>query len=889
MRILNTLNLFTQIIRKTIQYAVSNPLQSLTILLSMQPEQTVAKTTVHYRTYPLNSNATWWPLTQYADSHVCTAVLHALHVGLVFELDNGEYYELHYGRHKWDNYQNQEVFEYANSHYPNHWQGHCDPDITREMTDEDYHTKLEQWRQQHQIGEMLFSYLPSQRVWQGHLITDESKGLQTVSIPFYSYIYCTILHRLHPTIHCELSQEQVDKQSLTNYIRRNKLFGDKTPFCWKGFYEIGDLPHDMNYPKAKEAIIKEWNGTKYIFGDRDCWEMVIWFSQEYLKVPPEDLGGALGAYLSSPGHALRGISANLYRILGTSLYLFLSPIVYNKFHLQPHKKIYWTLIFSILGVIDWAIYGRSSYDRSFIHYHSTNFRKLFESWSKEIDNTQDSLSRTPFNFLLHPLAYIISLLPWALLACFTIVIYQNTCGGSKKNRIRQDIDHFLEWLADQVPGPRNYQGRMLEPRTSRRGTFMDYQQLVAKLPHHYLEFVSDGKEIRMEDEYGNEFISILFSPDSKELKQCNKIAFFIPGTASSIHNQAISNIIASHLVNALNMPVVLIIHRFAPFDKWPVPLYDTYQAILHFYEKYQKPKMVLAGYSSGGYFATLAALILSKKKIKVERLILFAPLLDISGELGYEKNKERIYYTQHVSKELKISYEDYQKIFSDAKEDKLFNDHSFNDIIYNSYPHRYIKKPILLRGCSPAWISVSALKRLSLFPETTIITGEKDFFKMDSVIFYKKLVAAGKKLLFIELPNQKHDVIWIRLYPIYLAQLLTEITINQSKKISLEDEKIISMDDRLKSIHKEVEKNNFTLEQLKLELKENPQKNVTIQKSMVEFKEKNENLQKIFLAELPLLKQKCQENILSLVKNQTIWWQHFSASQIPFSSIQSFR
>lgn len=842
MRLFIPIKFLIQSVNNFARYAMNNPITMMISLVLMQARLAQAEDDIQvfYLTYPLNANSTL-PLTERADSHIVTAVMHAVHTGLLFALANGTFYELHYGQHKWNKPEsNQEVFEYVNSHYPNHWLGNC-CNCGADVTENYNQTELEIWLNQHSVGDVLFNYLPMIEEWRGYIITNSDREYETKLIDIDSSTY----KELDQINHLQKNRPgDISYQTLTNYIRREKLFGPYTPFCWKGHYEIAPLPSYLTYPDAKKIIFEQWNNTKYIFGIHDCWEMIIWFSKEYLKVSPEKLGGPLGTYVNSPGHALRNIG----------------------------KLSHWLI-----------------YDRNFTHIDpedyfndiSDSMENFFDTLKKETRNSLHGLANSNLiqflaknrytNILLVLIKLIYFSTPYILFSSLVYAINNKIFRRqNKKNPLYHEVDVFLNWLGKQVSGPKEYHGTLMEGELKSGLPHMNYQQEVDRIPPAFSKFICQSEQFKFDDPDSNGFFAYLFSP-YKQRHPIKEIAFFIPGTASSLHNKAICDTITSHLVNALNMPVIAITHRVAPYHRWPILFYDVYQTIIFFYKKYNEPNLVLTGYSSGGYYATLATLMLSKNKIKVNRLLLFAPLLDISGEFAYKKNQEEKYYKRYIPPELEISYPDYQKIYQDSQQDKLFDDHKFNDIITKCYPNNFLKNPRLLRGCSPAWISISALKNLSYFPETTIITGDLDYFKMDSIIFYKKLVAAKKTCFLFLLPQKKHDVFWIHLFPIYLSQFVTANNGEFKNNLTRNYQKLEDFDKKLALLYKEQNNLQNEIRNIKKELKETKSsrpsrlnlKNI----KLGQLESKDKSIQKDINLNLDVIKFSCRALIQILKRN----------------------
>ncbi len=111
------------------------------------------------------------------------------------------------------------------------------------------------------------------------------------------------------------------------------------------------------------------------------------------------------------------------------------------------------------------------------------------------------------------------------------------------------------------------------------------------------------------------------------LNKCNAklITFYIPGTASSVTNVKIETTNATHLAHSLDSKVLIIHHALAPDFKWPHQLNDVCRSIRHYIRQFNPKTINLAGYSIGGFLATLATIVLREFNIKINRLILFSP------------------------------------------------------------------------------------------------------------------------------------------------------------------------------------------------------------------------------------------------------------------------
>lgn len=77
-----------------------------------------------------------------------------------------------------------------------------------------------------------------------------------------------------------------------------------------------------------------------------------------------------------------------------------------------------------------------------------------------------------------------------------------------------------------------------------------------------------------------------------------------------------------------------------------------------------------------------------------------------------------------------------------------------------------------LRKLSPTWFDSNFFESVD-FPDTTIITGENDYFRVDAEVFFEKLSEGHCSVEKIIIPNADHELIWKKIYPIYMAQKIT--------------------------------------------------------------------------------------------------------------------
>lgn len=257
---------------------------------------------------------------------------------------------------------------------------------------------------------------------------------------------------------------------------------------------------------------------------------------------------------------------------------------------------------------------------------------------------------------------------------------------------------------------------------------------------------------------------------AKTVRNANKkIIFYIPGTASSIENPDIDNRICSYLSHALEGQVLHIHHRLAPDAQWPSQLQDICVIIKQWCQEHNPEEIILTGYSAGALLATLFSLITYRINIYIDRLILFFPLLDFTGE--FRDNIDNKIFT-HLPRALQDDYTRFKASQIEAQKDRIFGGdlkgEPFRDMLAQLFPEKHKKNPVDLRNFSPAWYSPSTFKN-SFFPETTIITAEQDYFVSEAMVLHHKLIDSGVITQLIVLPGD-HVLIWSNPYVLYTAQ-----------------------------------------------------------------------------------------------------------------------
>ncbi len=322
------------------------------------------------------------------------------------------------------------------------------------------------------------------------------------------------------------------------------------------------------------------------------------------------------------------------------------------------------------------------------------------------------------------------------------------------------LDHYAKVKKYE---PSSYIGPFNNPDlvSTNKCFISEYQQTVAGLPvsHELPQFVraplydhaaSASSLIKM-DNFSNE-----------------EITFYIPGTASTTRNDKIDVMNAVHLAYALGTQVILVTHDLArPFNEI---LSQICNIIFEYHNKHPNISYSLVGYSSGAYYATLAIRILSDLGIKFNRLILFAPMLDVGaefrkpngGQLGRDHKCQLPKYF--------VGNDKLNVLRSKIGKNEFFvNDALARFYLVDNCFKSCINSMIDLRKFSPLWFDSSFFDQ-QIFRNTTIIVGEKDCFRIDSEIFFEKLSDAKCTVTKIVIPQMGHALIWQSIYPIYLAQ-----------------------------------------------------------------------------------------------------------------------
>ena len=138
---------------------------------------------------------------------------------------------------------------------------------------------------------------------------------------------------------------------------------------------------------------------------------------------------------------------------------------------------------------------------------------------------------------------------------------------------------------------------------------------------------------------------IYISPDVKNQKEIPTV-FWVPGTGFVATETKFTHVICTHLCKLAKCQVVVLNHRLAPENQFPIGYLDCYNVFKFFAKErpnnfaIDKNKMVVAGYSSGGNFAALIAIHAVKDGIPLAKQILISPIVDLSRVLPGFRNYE---------------------------------------------------------------------------------------------------------------------------------------------------------------------------------------------------------------------------------------------------------
>ena len=358
-----------------------------------------------------------------------------------------------------------------------------------------------------------------------------------------------------------------------------------------------------------------------------------------------------------------------------------------------------------------------------------------------------------------------------------------------------DHEMYLSILKSCVPPELlalTYQGE-LRRLPSARNNVRSHQQNVAKITAHYTSFPCNQQETYKVTTSTGELAHRLAIPYPSSVASSStaltentgqsEITFYIPGTAFSVENYEIDDLIASHLVNALNTKVMHMDHRKAPHSQWPCQLVDICDSILAYVNEQKQegkqPIINIAGYSSGGLIATLAAIVLQNFGIKVGRLILFAPLLDLGGELRMQPVEPDVEdfakFKPYLPNHFQQNSSNLTPLQQQAKRDTCFTPERFNQFIHTAFGNSELESFENLRNYSPVWFRKECFNP-DIFPQTTIITGENDYFRPDIEVFFERLRDANCNATKIVIPNSDHTLFWNRIFPLYLSQPICKLS-----------------------------------------------------------------------------------------------------------------
>lgn len=229
----------------------------------------------------------------------------------------------------------------------------------------------------------------------------------------------------------------------------------------------------------------------------------------------------------------------------------------------------------------------------------------------------------------------------------------------------------------------------------------------------------------------------VYRPHGYSKKEPLPTLFYVPGTAFIAVETKFTHLVCSHICEQAQCQIIVINHRLAPEEQFPVGLHDAYR-LLNFFTKIAPEffnidpnRVVISGYSSGGNFAALMAIQAKKENINVRRQILVSPFVDLSRSLN--------------------AFKEYEEKDTDIKDE-------FVKWFLKLYipPNIDRKHPSL----SPFWVKQEELKGL---PPTDIMLAEYDRFRSDAEGFYTKLKEAGVDTSRYMFENEKHSYLWYKL------------------------------------------------------------------------------------------------------------------------------
>lgn len=359
-----------------------------------------------------------------------------------------------------------------------------------------------------------------------------------------------------------------------------------------------------------------------------------------------------------------------------------------------------------------------------------------------------------------------------ILVFFIAIIYMRRSQSIYKNK-NKHYEFHLKALLPKTLGRADYKGKLSAALlTLNDADFMVYRNMVSTATSIFPYYPTKQTNVPIKLAKGGHLENRMITSIDNNITVKKSLTIYIPGTASSVENSKIDTMLCSHLASALNSCVIRCHHRLAPENRWPKQLNDIVHAIVQYHNKYQPDNLILTGYSSGGLIAFLACLILKKLNINLHRLVLFCPLMDLSGEFREINPDNFSNYASDLPNEFQsfpTSIYNLQKL---KEQDSLFKNpmvNPFSEVICKCFGEKYLQKPKELRFFSPSWFNENMLKQLN-FPATTFIVSEKDYFRIDVEVLYMKMLLAGIQTTKIIIPDSDHTLLWKHIFPIYLAQ-----------------------------------------------------------------------------------------------------------------------
>ncbi|MFN3234506.1 MAG: alpha/beta hydrolase [Gammaproteobacteria bacterium] len=250
----------------------------------------------------------------------------------------------------------------------------------------------------------------------------------------------------------------------------------------------------------------------------------------------------------------------------------------------------------------------------------------------------------------------------------------------KKNEATFDnkssVEILLSLIGESI-GPKEYTGELTEALLEETKNDRYIETFRQHAQNFYPRIVTD-EEYKQEHisnhpfhtyVEGGSFENALFEP----CKDSDTLLFYIAGTAFSLKNITVAKTITANLAKTFDCRAIFINQRSIPEIFWPSPIEDVCTTIYEQCNEHKPEKVILTGYSAGGLFATLAALILPSYGINIDNLILFFPALDLSGEKRILDERERYTLSNFAPNDLSLLQESIADLDDETLANKIRN------------------------------------------------------------------------------------------------------------------------------------------------------------------------------------------------------------------------